>query len=417
MKKQLELTKKIAEAVRGAGGRALIVGGFARDEIMRRWGTKVVSKDIDVEVYGLAKNELENLLKRFGEVKEIGKQYEVFKLRDDDLEIDVSLPRRDRQVGPKHTDIETEYDPNMSFEEAFRRRDFTINAIGLDPLTEEVIDVYGGADDINKGIIRMVDRDTFGDDPLRPLRAAQFAGRFGFQIDPETVKTARKVDMTGLPAGRVGEEWIKMLSLSPKPSIGLRAAHEIGVIKQLHSELDSLLGTKQALSKLSGELDQVAGMDLGPNDRLNLMLAVLVKDMDEPKRFLKELEISKDRMARIVKLVAEKDFELPKKDQLALSVNNLAVRLFPATIEELARLIEITGGDAKNLIAAAREYGVLTAPPEHILEGRHLIEMGIAEGPKIGRIVDKVYQAQLDGEVKSFEEAKSLAKKLYGRIT
>ncbi len=406
MKEQFKKVKKIAKAVREAGGRALIVGGYARDRMIEdvrdakdpEDAKVLVSKDIDVEVYGIEKNKLEKLLKTFGEVQEVGKQFEVFQVDG----VDVSLPRRDRQVGPGHKDVETKYDPGMSHEEAFRRRDFTMNAIGIDPLTDEVVDPYGGVKDIESGLIKMVDADSFGEDPLRPLRAAQFAGRFDFKIDPATLEVARTTDMTSLPASRIGEEWVKMLTLSPKPSVGLAAAQEIGVIKQLHPELEAGY-SKQILD----ELDRAAKLELEPNDRLNTMLVILTSDMQKPKKFLRGIEISMERTDRIERLIRELGFN---SDNPA-KIKKLAARLFPATIEELARIQSILGQES-DLLDLARGLEVDHVPEPRILGGDDLIELGMKEGEEVGRVLEQVYMAQLDGRVSSLEEAKQFVKTL-----
>lgn len=408
MLEKMEQVKRIAEAVHEAGGRALVVGGYARDRIMEEVKDPkelkvLVSKDIDLEVYGIEKDKLESLLKDFGEVREVGKQFEVFQVDG----IDVSLPRRDKQVGPGHRDLKTEYDPNMTYEEAFRRRDFTMNAIGIDPLTDKIIDLYDGVKDIKAGIIRMVDPETFGDDPLRPLRAAQFAGRFGFTIEPKTLKAARAVDMTGLPAGRIGEEWVKMLTLSPKPSVGLNAAQELGIIKQLHPQLESIVGAQHVVPKLYEQLDRAAELDLEPNNRLNTMLVILTKDMSEPKKFLRGIEMSMERVDRIERLIREHGFG---SDDPA-EIKKLAARLFPATIEELFRVQDVLGQES-DLLERADKLGVAFVPEPRILGGDDLIKLGMKEGKELGRVLEQVYFAQLEGKVSDLKEAKKFAKKL-----
>lgn len=419
MKKQLELTKQIAEAVREAGGRALIVGGYARDSVMRELGWHIESKDIDVEVYGVAKDKLEQILSKLGVIEETGKQFEVFKLRGrdfiaDDPAIDVSLPRHEHQTGPKHQDVTTEYDPDMNFEDAFARRDFTINALGLDPLTKEVIDVVNGVKDIKKKTIRLIDRERYVEDPLRPLRAAQFAGRFGFKINLATVEVSRTVGMAHLPPARVGSEWLKLLVWSPKPSVGLKAAQDLYVLRQLHPELEKIYSTK-----LLKEIDQAARLaaDLLLPDKENFMLAALIKDLPDPKKFLKQLEISKARSSLICKLIREKGFlqEFPKFSSSDL--RHLAYRIAPATIEDLIRLIKVEGWKTKQLEDQALTWKVLKGPPLRILEGWHLIKMGMKQSPQIGKIVENIYQAQLNGEVTSLKEAKELVKKFYGKTT
>src|ERR1043166_1495587 len=196
---------ELAEAVREAGGRALLVGGCVRDSLM---GAQ--PKDWDVEVYGLAPERLSEVLDRFGTVNVVGEAFTVYKLGSD---LDVSLPRRERKSGRGHRAFVIEGDPEMSVVEASRRRDFTINAILKDPLTEEIIDPFDGRRDIEQGVLRAVSADTFVEDSLRVLRAAQFAARFEFRVAPETVELCRAIDLSDLPSERIWGELEKLLLL------------------------------------------------------------------------------------------------------------------------------------------------------------------------------------------------------------
>src|SRR6185436_19729955 len=150
--------------------------------------------------------------------------------------LDVSIPRRERKTGRGHKGFVIEGDPSMSVEEATRRRDFTINAILQDPLTGELIDPCHGRRDIEQRILRAVSVETFAEDSLRVLRAAQFAARFQFEIEPETVALSRSIDLSDLPAERVWGEVEKLL-LARQPSIGLQWLRKLGAIAQLFPEL------------------------------------------------------------------------------------------------------------------------------------------------------------------------------------
>src|SRR5690242_17624604 len=160
---------QIAETVATIGGRAMLVGGCVRDEIMG-----IAHKDWDLEVYGIEPAKLREILDEFGEVIVVGEAFAVYKLGSD---LDVSIPRRERKTGKGHRGFAIEGDPNMSFEEACSRRDFTINAILKDPLTGEIVDPFNGREDIGRKTLRHVSSKTFAEDSLRVLRAAQFAAR------------------------------------------------------------------------------------------------------------------------------------------------------------------------------------------------------------------------------------------------
>ena len=156
-----------------------------------------------------------------------------------------ALPRRERKTGKGHRGFTVEGDPEMSFEEASKRRDFTINAILKDAITGEIIDCFDGREDLKKRIIRHVSDETFAEDSLRVLRAAQFAARFEFDIAPETVELCRSIDVTDLPKERIWGEMEKLLLKSEKPSIGLQWLYDLKVVEQIFPEMKALVGVPQ----------------------------------------------------------------------------------------------------------------------------------------------------------------------------
>jgi len=138
-KEQMKVVIEIAERVDRASGRALIVGGFARDEVLNKLGYDVEPKDLDIEVYGLDFDNLKILLQNLGELNIVGESFQVIKLKG----FDISIPRRDSKIGRGHKGFAIEGDPTMTIDEAACRRDFTINALALDPLTGEIVDPQG----------------------------------------------------------------------------------------------------------------------------------------------------------------------------------------------------------------------------------------------------------------------------------
>ena len=189
----LVLARTIAEAVRDRGGRALVVGGFVRDTLLGR-----PSKDLDIEVFGMPADDLKALLARWGPVNTVGESFTVFKVQG----LDVSLPRRESKVGRGHKGFAVHGDPALPFAEAARRRDFTINAIGWDPLTDAYLDPHGGRADLDARVLRMVDAQTFGDDSLRVLRALQFAARFACAVEATTARVCRDVAWVRVASAR-----------------------------------------------------------------------------------------------------------------------------------------------------------------------------------------------------------------------
>ena len=219
MSAPLDLATAIASAARDAGGRALVVGGWPRDRLMGR-----DAKDIDLEVYGIAADRLRQLLERFGRVESVGESFQVYKVGG----LDVSLPRRESKSGRGHRGFDVAGDPAMSVDEAARRRDFTINAIAWDPLTNEYLDPFHGRADLERRLLRAVDPKTFGDDSLRVLRAVQFAARFEFALDESTRDLCRAIALDDLPAERIWSE-IEKLLFARRPSIGELRGHTLTI--------------------------------------------------------------------------------------------------------------------------------------------------------------------------------------------
>src|SRR6185369_13390853 len=187
----MSMVNNIATAVRDAGGRALIVGGWVRDKLLGL----PESSNVDLEVFGVPGDRLRALLETFGRVEAVGESFQVYKIGD----IDVSLPRRDSKAGRGHRGFVVTGDPDMSIAEAARRRDFTVNAISWDPLTGEYFDPFDGRADLERRLLRVVDPQTFGDDSLRVLRGEQFAARFALALEPATAALCREIPLDDLP--------------------------------------------------------------------------------------------------------------------------------------------------------------------------------------------------------------------------
>jgi len=240
-----DILQNISEAVQRKGGRAVVVGGSVRDLFL-----ELPIKDYDIEVYGLADLEaLEALLQPFGSVNLVGRSFGVLKLKAEGVEYDFSFPRTEQKIGKGHRDFTVTVDGSLHFEKAAKRRDFTINALGYDIETGEVLDPYGGIHDIEYGILRHIDSSTFVEDPLRVYRAVQFAARFGFTVAEETVQLCKKMVEEGmlesLPKERVYEEWKKLLLKSPKPSTGFDLMRKWGITERYFPELHALIGVPQ----------------------------------------------------------------------------------------------------------------------------------------------------------------------------
>ena len=228
---------EIAKAVRDAGGRAVVVGGCVRDHLLG-----VRSKDVDIEVFGLGVQRLEALLAGFGKVYTVGRAFGVFRVGG--IGVDFSLPRRDSKRGPGHRGFDVAPDPSLDFAEAARRRDLTVNSIGIDPLTGEVLDPHEGRRDLERRVLRATDPARFSEDPLRGLRAAQLAARLEMAPDDALITLCRQLDLSELSGERVFDEFKKLLLRAAKPSLGFRVLEDTGQLR-FFPEIDALRGVAQ----------------------------------------------------------------------------------------------------------------------------------------------------------------------------
>jgi len=449
----------LAQVINEAGGRALLVGGCVRDQLM---GAQ--AKDWDLEVYHLNAARVREILDQFGSVNVVGESFTVYKLGPD---LDVSIPRRERKSGRGHKAFVIEGDPEMSVTEASRRRDFTINAILRDPLTGELIDPFDGRRDIEQRVLRAVSIETFAEDSLRVLRAAQFAARFQFDIDPGTIELCRTIDLGDLPAERIYGELEKLLLQAKRPSIGLEWLRTLGAIEKIFPEIQSLIGVPQdpewhpegdVFVHTCLVIDRARELvdDLSYPRQVTVMLAALAHDFGKPattefidgrlrsrgheeagvqpaESFLNRINVHTidgyDVRAQVIALVREhlKPGEFYKKrDEVGEGAfRRLARRCEPDLLYRVARADSLGrnadwvpreqwyGAEAQEwFIERSRELQVEQRPPDPLLLGRHLIDLGVEPGPQMGEITRAIYELQLDGRVRTLDEAIGEAKKI-----
>ena len=232
------LSRKIAESVKEEGGCAYYVGGCVRDRLLG-----IENKDIDIEVHGIEPDVLKAILDRFGNLVSYGKSFGIYSIKGSRL--DIAMPRRERKTGEGHRGFDVEVDPFIGTFEAARRRDFTVNALMEDILTGKIVDHFGGQKDLKDKILRCVDEATFIEDPLRVLRACQFAARFGFEVEEKTLDLCSKIDLSSLSKERVDEELRKALLQSAKPSIFFETLRKMDRFEPWFNELKDLIGLKQ----------------------------------------------------------------------------------------------------------------------------------------------------------------------------
>ncbi|MFC1598535.1 CCA tRNA nucleotidyltransferase [Patescibacteria group bacterium] len=378
---------EISQAIKEAGGQALLVGGCVRDIFFNK-----ISKDFDIEIYKLQPEQIEEIVSKFGKVSDVGKAFGILKIAfGQGIDIDVSLPRRDSKIGAGHKGFEIKADPDMSIEDAAKRRDFTINSMAADPLTGELHDPYNGLEDVKNRVLRITDEERFQDDPLRIMRALQFMGRFGLKLDRQSAKLIQQMapQLKELPEERILEEWKKLLLKSDKPSLGLMAGMSLGVLDEIHPSFPPMAKTPQdrewhpegdtwihTLMAVDKAAEITKREDLPAEESLVVLFSTLCHDLGKPettkirvdekgnarvishghepegeeptKKFLNEIKIdnkTRDKVISCVKnhliptvLFTEEEIKENKVSDGA--IRRLAKRIHPATIQELVLVAE-----------------------------------------------------------------------------
>ena len=385
----------VAELVRDAGGRALLVGGCVRDELLG-----LEPKDFDIECFGISGDRLQSVLRTRFELDMVGLSFGVIKLHH--LDIDVALPRRETKLGLGHRAFGMEYDPSLTVAEASARRDFTVNAIYRDPLTDEILDPWNGRADLERKVLRHVS-DHFREDPLRVLRGMQFVARFDLTPASETVAICRAMTPEGLPPERLFEEWAKLLTKGVKISKGLSFLRDVGWTKY-YPELERLIGCEQdpewhpegdvwnhtccCLDAFAASRQQNDRMTELPNARIDeedliVGLAVLCHDFGKPactsydpvKRRIRSLGHDEEGVAPTLSFLRR----LTNEERLLKEVPPLvrlhmrpfamwrdkssdgAIRRLAAKVVRIDRLLRVAAADAKGIGSNKVDLGSLAS--------------------------------------------------------
>lgn len=260
-----------------------------RDALLKE---RPASKDIDYLVTGIPYPELCRILRKFGRIDTVGRSFGVIKFTQTPNgstqvgTFDFALPRKEFSTGSGHRDFQVDFDHTVGVEDDLRRRDFTINAIAREVTSGVYVDPLNGRVDLEAGIIRYTSPASFAEDPLRMLRAVQFAARFNFKIEPETLAAIRgNVDLiTTVSPERIAEELNKLLVRSEKPSVGFKLMEESGLLARLLPELEAGVGVEQPgpYHKYPVFEHSIYTVDAAP-PRLVLRMAALFHDVNKPQ--------------------------------------------------------------------------------------------------------------------------------------
>lgn len=438
----LATAKELASKIDQKKGELLLVGGTVRDLILQK-----SPHELDVEVRGLSLEQVKSSLSPTFSLDEVGKNFGVLRLKG--LPVEIALPRTEIKSGTGHKGFSIEIDPFLPFEKAVQRRDFTINAMGLDPLTGKLLDPTGGEEDMGKRILRNVG-PAFQEDSLRVLRGMQFIARFELTPTEETIEICRSMNISDLPPERIFEEWRKLILKSKKPSAGLNFLKDTGWLRffpelfaldgclqepEWHPEGDVWVHTLHCMDAFARERigedweDLVVGFAVLCHDLGKPLTTHIAEDgrirspMHEPRgeeptrSFLSRMTNQVDLIEQVVPLV--KRHLTPRifyKDQAGEG----AIRRLAQKVKRIDRLVRVAAADIAGrpprkddfpegpwLLARAEELKVKDSEPHPIVLGRHLIDRGLHPGASFGPILKKCFEAQLDGTFAELEDGLS----------
>lgn len=426
---------RIAAAIHEAGGRALLVGGHIRDVLL-----EIPSKDIDIEVFGLTLGALEKVLAGFGAITHAGRAFGVLRIKG--IDVDFSLPRTDSKIAQGHTGFEVAYDPEMTFADAARRRDVTINSLGYDISSGELLDPFHGQKDVNDKILRATDPAHFSEDPLRGLRVAQFAARFEMTPDDELKRLCAELDFSELSVERVLAELDKILLKARRPSIAFEFLGETSLLR-FFPEIESMVGVPQEADwHPEGDvfvhtmmvIDEAAGMRRDDYDDRPLLYGALCHDLGKPlttehfegrirshhhdtegavlaQAFLGRLKAPAALVRQVTALVkhhlapglyyrggakAKAYRRLARELDAAGTSMELLLRV--ATADHLGRTTEdalarrFPAGD--HFRRQMEELEIQDEAPQDVVLGRHLIQRGMKPGTSFGDILERCREVQ-----------------------
>ncbi len=464
-----KIIQTISTELQKQNATAILVGGSVRDHFL-----ELPIKDYDIEVYGLeTMDELEAILSRFGSVNLVGKSFGVLKFIYEGEEYDFSFPRVETKTGEGHRGFDVNVDGSMSFEKAARRRDFTVNALGYDIERKCFLDPFHALKDIEQKKLRHIDDETFVEDPLRVYRAVQFCARFQYQLADETFILCRHMVEAGmieeLPKERVYKEFTKLLLKAPKPSIGFELMRELCILRYF-PELEALIDLPQspkwhpegdvwvhtmmcvdAMAKLINDalVLSVNHSVFSEREKLKYLFAILCHDLgkmgtttideegiiraigheqaglEATKSFMYRISDEHDFIKSLLPLV---EHHLKPSQFYAAQAKDKAIRRL-ATKVNIEELVLVAKADFLGratdeaitldykagawLLEKASQLKVKTKPLDRLIEGRDLIELGLEPSPKFKTILDEVYDLQLEGTIKSHDEALAYVRDRY----
>mgnify|MGYP003291328532 CR=1 FL=1 len=442
-----KMAREVARLVARQGGRTFYVGGYVRDGLRHR-----ENKDVDIEVHGISPKCLEDILDSLGQRMSIGESFGIFGLKG--YSLDIAMPRKEEARGMGHKDFAVFVDPFIGTEAAASRRDFTINALMQDVLTGEIVDPFGGVKDLQDGLLRHVNDQSFGEDPLRVLRSAQFAARFGFRVAEQTVSLCSRMRLEHLPRERIEGELKKALLKAENPSIFFEVLRQMDQLDHWFPELKALIGVPQnPVYHAEGDvwthtmmvLDEAAKLRDRASNPYWFMLSAVVHDFGKAvcteekdgvlhaylheikglplaEAFLRRITGERKLMDYVLNMV---EYHMkPNTVAGARSAEKVTTRMFDLSVDPEGLICmaladdrgRITQAPATNheefLYERLAVYRELMARP--YVMGRDLIEAGLKPGAEFTEILQYAHKLRLAGIPKenALKQTLSYARKL-----
>jgi poly(A) polymerase len=425
------LATSIVQTLRAAGYVAYFTGGCVRDLLLGR-----EPKDFDVATSAPP----DDLLKIFPRAGQVGAHFGVVLVREDQNQVEVATFRSDLEYrdGRRPEGVAFETDPKQDV----LRRDFTINALLLDPLSGEVLDFVDGRADLTARRIRAIGdpERRFREDHLRLLRAVRFAARLGFQIEPVTFAAIQRLAplIHGVSAERIRDEIARILT-EGSPRRGFELLDAGGLLREVLPEVAALQGVAQPPEfHPEGDVWTHTMMMLDGLDQpsITLALGLLLHDIGKPATFRvaerirfdghveKGIEIAH---ALLTRLRFPGDVIEGVEALIANHMKFMEVsRMRESTLKRFMRQPDFEAHMQLHRLDCLSSHGGLEnydfirrkqaeVPPEQLkparlLTGRDLIAAGYKPGPMFGVVLSEIEDAQLEGRVTTPEEALRMAR-------
>lgn len=437
------------KTIHHADGEVFEVGGTLRDRLLGH-----PHKDQDLLVRGIPYSKLKHLLSSQGRVHEVGKSFGIIKFtpRGSEETYDIALPRTEKSTGQGHRDFKVNFDESLPIELDLQRRDFTINAMAKSLKTGQLIDPFHGQQDLKQKILRQVFTESFLEDPLRLLRAVQFAARFHLTLEDETLNSLKQHAhlIETVSPERIIEE-IGKLFRAEKPSVGFYLMRDTGLLPHIFPELQRTVGVEQPNKKARDVFDHTMMVldasrnspDLDQPGDLEIMFASLFHDVGKPatKGYNKAQKRITFYGHQVVSTrMAKKWLRRYKANMLGIDTDNVlnlvyhhmfetksfytekAIRRFIHKIGKdlIFKLLDLRIADKKGGAFPDKFKGVLNlkqkiieelerkppfGPKDLAIDGYDLIDLGYPKGPLMGKILNQLVELVLDDPLQNTREA------------